>query len=252
MFSTSSLIWQRIGAAALVVAFTTATVPVGPIALLGVTPAFAQGNGQGSGGSKGGGEGGKGSQSGQGNAGQGSGQGGPSSDSDGKGPQAGGPASSGGGKPVWSQEGIPEVELGRLSVIRSPDKVLAKALAEAVSNFDSMTMAELYSQTSEDFAAKVLLDWDTITIIDSPLENLGLLKELWTTGATSLAGVTPASSTDLAAIFIGTASDKTLPISEATVIALATIIGVKPTDAQIAAIAAQAEDVRIAIAEAHG
>ena len=62
-------------------------------------------------------------QKGQGNAGQGQGQGGPGEDSDGKGPQAGSGGSEG-GKPAWAQEGIPEVELGRLNVARSPDKVL--------------------------------------------------------------------------------------------------------------------------------
>ena len=68
------------------------------------------------------GQGGIGSQQGQGNQGQGEGQGGPGEDSDGQGPQAGGPSdSAGGGMPPWASEGIPEVELGRLSVARSPD-----------------------------------------------------------------------------------------------------------------------------------
>ena len=94
---------------------------------LGVSAANAEGS-QGAGsqsGNQGGqGQGAKGSQGGQDNqGGQGSGQGGPGTDSDSKGPQAGGPSSSGsgGGKPTWAQEGIPEVELGRLSVARSPD-----------------------------------------------------------------------------------------------------------------------------------
>ena len=67
------------------------------------------------------GQGSQGAQSGQGNQGdQGQGQGGPGEDSDGVGPQAGGPSdSAGGGQPPWASEGIPEVELGRLSVARS-------------------------------------------------------------------------------------------------------------------------------------
>ena len=93
------------------------------------------GQGQGGQGDGGNGQGGQGSQQGQGNqGGSGAGQGGPGTDSDGKGPQAGGPSDTGGGKPVWAQEGIPEVELGRLSVARSPDHVLDRALAEAQSN----------------------------------------------------------------------------------------------------------------------
>ncbi|MFN3991864.1 MAG: hypothetical protein ACK4IU_03035 [Tabrizicola flagellatus] len=69
------------------------------------------------------GEGGKGGQ----------GQGGPGDDSEGKVPKAGA-AGNAGGKPVWAQEGIPEVELGRLNVARSPDKVLDQALEEAVAS----------------------------------------------------------------------------------------------------------------------
>lgn len=100
-----------------------------------VPAAWAQedgGEGKGGQGQGGQGQGGQG-QGGQGQGGDGQGQGGPGEDSDGKGPKAGSGGSDG-GKPVWAQEGIPEVELGRLSVARSPDKVLDKALAEAVAS----------------------------------------------------------------------------------------------------------------------
>ena len=208
--------------------------------------------GKGQGGPGGQGQGGQG-QGGQGGAGHGaSSVEGGADDSDGRGPKYGQPDGGQGGKPVWAQEGIPEVELGRLSVIRSPDRVLDKALAEAVANFDPATMESLYQMTATAFAAYVEVNWDTVAIIDSPVENLALLKELLTTRDTSLPQVDPASTIDLAAIFIGVASDKTIPISNNTVIALATIIGATwLTDADIANIATLAEDVRIHVLEGH-
>jgi len=93
------------------------------------------GSGSQSGNRGGQGQGTKGSQGGQSNqGGQGSGRAGPGPNSDPKGSQAAGPSSSGsgGGKPFWAQEGIPELELGRLSVVRSPDQVLQRAFVEAL------------------------------------------------------------------------------------------------------------------------
>jgi len=178
-------------------------------------------------------------------------------ESDGRGPQYGQPeeGEDQGGKPVWGQEGIPEVELGRLSVIRSPDATLDRALAEVVANFDPATMSVYYEMSAATFSDTMEQSWDTVTIIDSPLENLALLTELWTTGDVSLPGIdVPEDNTmvDLAAIFIGVASDKTLPVSNATVLALATIIGVSlPTDT-LQDIADKAEDVRLAVLVGHG
>ena len=188
----------------------------------------------------------------------GSGQGGPSSDSDAKGPKymGGGTGSTGahGGKPVWAQEGVPEnVELGRLSVVRSPDQVIARALAEAVTNFDAAKLAALYSMDAQSFATYVKANYATITLIDSPLQNLGLYEDVLTDGRTQLTNVTPASVIDLAAIFLGTASDKTIPVTRETVIAVDTILGLpQMTDAQIDLLAAKAEIVRQAILEGHG
>ena len=219
--------------------------------------AYAAGEGQGAGGSGGHDSGSSGHDGGSKGAGKGgtggtAGKGEPDADSDGKGPKAGEAGGNKGGKPVWAQEGIPEVELGRLSVARSPDKVLARSLAEVISNFDPATMASLYEMTAAEFAAKVLADWDTISIIDSPLENLALLDQLWSTGTTGLPTVDPASVNDLAAIFIGVASDKNLAISDDTVSALATIFGVDLSSSTISTIADKAEDVREAISTAHG
>jgi len=217
------------------------------------------GGGHDGGGSHGGqGAGGQGA-GGQGSGGQGAGnQGGAvgprgdEPDSDGRGPQYGKPEGSQGGKPVWAQEGIPAVELGRLNVIRSPDHVLARALAEVLVNFDPDTTAYLYEMDAFDFAQEIKVKWDEIAMVDSPLENLALLEELWSTGSTSLPTVDPASQIDLAAILIGCASDKNIPVSDDTVIALASIVGVDLTHAAIDAIALKAEEVRIAVLEAHG
>lgn len=224
-----------------------------------------QGQGQGrggsggSGGDHGGGEGAgnqgasSGGGGGAGNRGQTVGPRGEDDDSDGRGPQYGKPGDGDrGGKPSWAQEGIPEVELGRLNVIRSPDKVLDRALVEVLANFDPDVSAYLYEMTARDFAAEILANWDSVTIIDSPLENLALLDELWSTGTTSLPGVTPASSLELAGILIGAASDKSVPITGDTVLALSIIVGIDLTHAVVDSIALKAEAVRDAIAEAHG
>jgi len=225
--------------------------------------AYAQGQGQGQG--SGHGQGGSGGGHGQGGSGAGGGsmtpggQGGPSAESDAKGPMFKGGdnenkpgAGTQGGKPTWAQEGIPEVELGRLNVVRSPEHVLDQAFAEALSNFDPALSAALYSMSAEEFATFIKANWDTITLIDSPLENLGLYKDVVSDGATQLPQVTPASTDDLAAIFLGVASDKTVPVTEDTVIAVTKILGLTLTDAQVTDIAEKAEIVRQAVAEAHG
>lgn len=190
--------------------------------------------------------------------GRGAGQGGPSADSDGRGPRNQPGAGSRGTKPVWAQEGIPEVELGRLNVVRSPSQVLARQLAEALATWnpaltepDGTTIAAVYSMSSTQFITWLKsVNFKDVSIIDSPLQNLALLKDLLVDSQTQLTGVTPYSVNDLAAILIGTASDKTVPISTDTVIAVTKILGVSVSDP--AATAAAAEAVRQAIAEAHG
>lgn len=183
------------------------------------------------------------------------GQHGPSAESEAKGPKYSGGNSAEGnkGKPVWAQEGIPEVELGRLSVVRSPQHVLDQALVEALA---SMTtgMESFYSLTASAAAAELRDNYDNVVLLDSPLQNLALFQQLLKDGSTDLSGVTPASRNDLAAIFLGVASDKTLPVTDKTVEAVSIILGVdsKLTAADVADIAAKAEDVRQAIAEGHG
>lgn len=212
------------------------------------------GSGSGSGGGGGEGAGGAGGGGPSGDAGGGpSGAGGPPADSEGRGPQAGqaGPADSG-GKPAWAQEGIPEVELGRLSVARSPDQVLDRALAEALANWDP-SMATVYGMTAEEFAAYAAANWETLTVYDSPLQNLALLDSLMD-GALNLGelGVTPASTLDLAGIFLGVASDKTIEITTDTVIALNVIMDLGLDATEVETLAEKAEAVREGVAEGHG
>ena len=194
-----------------------------------------------------------------------------------KGPQFGGGSNTRkpaqgttGGRPVWAKEGIPEVELGRLSVARSPEHVLDHAFTEVVSNWATtgttvmtltadgqptlvLTVAQLYSLSALEFAHVVQTYYDSIVRVDSPLENLSLIKNLATTGTTALTGVTPASKDDLIAIFLGSASDKTIAITADTVTAVNTILGLPTlTPEQTADIALKADAVRLAILSGHG
>lgn len=254
-------------AAYALIAVSATALTVGYSAYL-AQPAYAAGNGGGGGGAGGGGAGGGGGDGagagnggGQGGNGAGAhgsgsetgGKGGPSADSEGKGPKAGAMGkNSTAGKPNWSKEGIPEVELGRLNVARSPAKVLDRQLKEALSTWNPAN-STLYSLTAEQFAAYVKANWDSISIVDSPLQNLALLNALYDgTLNLSAINVTPASAIDLAAIFLGTASDKTVPISTNTAIAINTILGLGLNSAQLETLATKAEEVRQAILAAHG
>ncbi|MBI1170085.1 hypothetical protein GC209_01685 [bacterium] len=241
-----------------------ATVAVGALVLggawtmngghFGTSAAFAQDEGSDGGGKgkQGGqGNGAQGAKNGQGtNDGKGKGQGGPSADSEGKGPQAGSSGNTG-GKPVWAQEGIPEVELGRLNVSRSPDHVLQRAYDEALASV-SPEMISFYNLPLDQKIDQLSLSFDTVAYIDSPLQNLALLKDALD-GQTNLAslGVTT-SAEQLEAVFLGVASDKTVPITTNTVIAVTTILGTPVTGDAAAKLAADAEAVRIAILAGHG
>lgn len=207
------------------------------------------GNGGGSGGGGGGSGGGSGGSGGSGGGHGGSagaaGKGGPSADSDGKGPNA----SLGGGKdkegkPNWAGQEL--VDIGRMNVIKSPDSVLARAIANL--EYDPATQAALYSMSASQFAAALLAAGNLDALIDSPVANLALLSDYWD-GKVSLDGVTPASFVDFSGILIGTAADKTSTVTTEQVEALATITGVT-VDA--AAIAAAARTVQDAIVDIHG
>ena len=84
-------------------------------------------------------------------------------------------------------------------------------------------------------------------------ENLGLFKDVRADGQTQLPGVTPASALDLAAIFLGSASDKEVAITADTVRAMNTILSLPAlSDAEINSLAAKADAVRLAILAGHG
>lgn len=161
-----------------------------------------------------------------------------------------------GQRPVWAQEGIPEVELGRLNVSRAPGRVLAHAEGEALATY-SEAMAALYSLDADQAAALLSTSFRDVSRYDSPLQNLALYKDVMTFGDTQLneidPNVLPASQLDLAAIFLGSASDKTIPISEDSVTALNRILGLvelSPEDSRT--LATKAETVREAILTGHG
>lgn len=188
---------------------------------------------------------------GSGGSGGGQGQGGPGEDSDGQGPQGGGPSdSAGGGRPPWAAEGIPEIELGRLSVARSPDHVLDRAYDEALLTMASM--ADFYNLSLEDMITQLSLNWDDITIVDSPLQNLSLLRDALD-GSIDLSAVGITNDIDtLMAVFLGVASDKTVPITTETAYAISVIFEMPLTEAEAAALAADAEAIRIAVLAGHG
>lgn len=191
--------------------------------------------------------------------GKGSGQGGPSGDSDAKGPRYGGGDSAStpgesGGKPAWAQEGIPEGDYGRLNVARAPSKVIDKALAEALSNL-STSGTELYKLDSLDAVLEAIKSGDYYRV-DSPLENVGLYRDLLSDSQIDDGTLVPVTSDNfltLAAIFLGGAADKTVPITADTVTAMDTILNLTlPESVTAEQLAAAADSVRAAILEAHG
>jgi hypothetical protein len=131
------------------------------------------------------------------------------------------------------------------------DQVLDRALAYALSNI-SPDIVSFYNLSLEDAITTLSLEFDTVTMYDSPLQSLSLLRDALD-GTSVLAdyGVTNDIDT-LMALFIGVASDKTITVSTDTVLALTTILGAPMTDAEAAALATAAEAVRIAVLAGHG
>jgi hypothetical protein len=155
------------------------------------------------------------------------------------------------GLPPWAREGIPEVELGRLNAARSPDRVIDRALDEAKSNFTS-DVAAFYRLDLESMITQLSSNWDGVEFIDSPLQNLALLKDSLD-GKSILAdvGITTDVRT-LQAVFLGTASDKGIPITEDTALAISVILGQPLSAAEARALASDAERIRAAILAGHG
>jgi hypothetical protein len=213
-----------------------------------VPAAWAQeGSGEGKGGQGGEGQGGQGGQGGEG----GQGQGGPGVDSEGKGPKAGSGGSEG-GKPVWADSFIDTVELGRLNVARSPDSVLNRAYDEALATLTDEMIA-FYNLSTADMIETLTFDFDNAAYIDSPLQNLALLKDaLDGTSALTSTGVNTDVNT-LMAIFLAVASDKEGDGPTALIVeAVTTILGSPVTGDAAEALADEAHDIWVAVVAGHG
>lgn len=115
-----------------------------------------------------------------------------------------------------------EVELGRLSVGRSPSKVLDKALSDALSKLTGDLAVVTLDSTG-----RLVVNGVTI---DSPLENLALYEVYLTTG--TLPGVDMTNLGDLeAAALFAAAADKTGTIIVDTVVYMNAILGIDTTTA---------------------
>lgn len=175
-------------------------------------------------------------------------------DSEGRGgPQYGQGTDRSRSRPPWAKEGIPEIELGRLNVARSPSRVLDRAYLEALSNF-TIDKVEFYNMSIEEAAAALRTDFRNVSMIDSPLQNLSLLRDILEDGQSVLNTLDQVQNDNLtlAAIFLGTASDKSIEIVPETAFALSVILGYELTEGQANALAKDAEIIRAAIAEGHG
>ena len=131
-----------------------------------------------------------------------------------------------------------EVELGRLSVGRSPTRVLAAQYEEAINSINTSTSVSL------DASGRIVLTLadGTLKTIDSPLENLALYVELLNTGtlggldASKLGdlsylvdGTLTAKDLQMAASFFAAASDKTIPVTIDSIEYMNSILGIDGT-----------------------
>lgn len=177
-----------------------------------------------------------------------------------------GTAGSAGGKPAWAQEGLPtnpdgtEVELGRLNVVRAPGKLLDKQLIEATAALADLVAGGGSLYQSIDLAAALALISQDVVRVDSPLANLALLKDFLSDGVIDGNYVTTDGTTnqlldpampdaDFVSLLLGSAADKTVPITVGTVGAMEVLLGLDLGDN--AAIAESADAVREAILDAH-
>lgn len=187
--------------------------------------------------------------------GRGQGQGGPDETSDAKGPRYGGEGAkpepgTQGGRPAWAGGAVDDVELGRLNVARAPGHVLDRALAEALATMDPT----LYSMPDLEAVVYAILN-ETAVRVDSPLQNLALYKDMLLDGTIGDGVKIPVNQDNflvLAAIFVGGAAEKTLPITVDTVEALNTIMGLTlPSYVTVEQVAEAADAVRAAILQVH-
>jgi len=156
------------------------------------------------------------------------------------------------GQPVWSSEGIPEGDYGRLNVARAPQKTRDQAAAEAI---NTITDWSLYSLPL-DQVVTAIKNYRIVPIVrvDSPTQSLALYQAVLKANKLVVKDgvVVPGDVMTQAAIFLASASDKTKPITVNTVIAMNTILGVSnPAGVTNEQMAAAAEAVRVAIQIGH-
>ncbi len=109
-------------------------------------------------------------------------------------------------RPVWAGGAVPEdLELGRLNVARAPAGTREHALQEIYAN-----------NLDKDGDGVIDADAD-LDVVDSPVANLALYEQALKEGGWTL---------EQAALFLGRASDKTIPISTETVEAVNLILGI--------------------------
>ena len=200
----------------------------------------------------GGGRGGHNTEDG-GGAGQGSGGHGGNAGGEGQGPRLGQQTDRTRGMPPWAREGIPEIELGRLNAARSPSHVLDRAYNEALASF-TQDKVVFYNMSLEEAAAALRTNFGNVAMIDSPIQNLALLRDIFEDGQSVLNTLDQVENNNgtLAAIFLGTASDKGIRIQPETAYAIGVILGYAMSEAQATALARDAEIIRAAIAQGHG
>ncbi len=117
--------------------------------------------------------------------------------------------------PAEYADQVQTVEFSRLSVSRSPTKVMDKSLEEALSAIQSA------DEITYDAAGRIVVIKDgEAKTIDSPLENLALYVDAIKNGSFTL---------EQAASFLGAASDKTQPLNIDIVVYLNTILGLNGT-----------------------
>lgn len=157
---------------------------------------------------------------------------------------------------MWAQEGIPEGDYGRLNVVRAPAHVIDRSLLEAYANLSS-NGTDLYTLDSLE-ALLAAIEAEDAYRVDSPLENLGLLRDLLSDGAIgnvdypNIITVTDANYLILAAAFLGSAADKTVKITTDTVDMVTTVLGLElPDGITDQDLADAADKVREAVLTAH-
>lgn len=123
---------------------------------------------------------------------------------------------------------VQEVDLSRLNIVRAPDKVVEKALDEAVSKLASADSVTI------DAAGRLVVVTDGVaSTIDAPLENIALYEAIMKTGTIPEVGIpVPLPPELLAAMLLGAATDKSLPFTVDAVVYLNSMLGINtdPSD----------------------